>query len=120
MGRRKYTLPANVRAELEAQAEALAMKLIEDGGLHRDDAAEAVASVFGEAAEAAAEMAGAPDALGDLVGGLVERMALNIGEALRPDPDKIMARAVAAMKAGKGKKARRLMARAERLLADPA
>lgn len=117
MGRRKYNLPASVRAELEAQAEELAEKLMEDGGLHRDDAAEAVAAVFGEAAEAAAEMAGAPDALGDVVGGLVERLTLRIGDALKPDPEKLMARAVDALKAGKGKKSRRLMERAERLLA---
>lgn len=115
MARKKYALPASVRAELEAQAEALAMKLM-DGGLHRDDAAEAVAAVFGEAAEAAAELAGAPDALGDVVGGLVERLTLHISEALRPDPDRLMERAVAAMKAGNGKRARRLMNRAERIL----
>lgn len=115
MSARKF-LPPAVRAELEAQAEFLAIKLIEDGGLHRDDAAEAVAAVFGEVAELAVEAAGAPDAIGDVAEKLTERIVLAISEALRPDPDKLMARAVAAMKAGKPKKARRLMARAERIL----
>ena len=116
MARKKYALPASVRAELEAQAEALATKLM-DGGLDRNDAAEAVASILGEAAEAAAELAGAPDLAGDAVGGLVKRLALVVSEALRPDPEKLIARAVDALKAGNGDKSRRLMKRAERVLA---
>ena len=80
--RKKYALPASVRAELEALAETLAAKLIEDGGLHRDDAAEAVAAVFGEAAEAAVEAAGAPDMVGEIANGLAERIALAIANLL--------------------------------------
>ena len=88
------------------------VSLTEDGG--RVVLANAAAD-FRAQAEPDADV-GAPDAIGDVAEKLTERIVLAISEALRPDPDKLMARAVAAMKAGKPKKARRLMARAERIL----
>ena len=99
---------------LGARRDALALKLIE-GGLHRDDAADAVAAVFGAAAEAAAKILGAPDLAADVAGNLAERIALIIAEAVRPDPEEVLKRANKALREGKGKKARRLFRKAERL-----
>ena len=115
MKRRKFTIPADVRIELLNKAEDLTEKLVA-GGLHRDDAVDAMAAVLGNAAEAAVEMAGAPDLTGDVVDLMVRNITKDIAEALRPDPEKVLKRATEALKAGNQKKAERLFKKAGRLL----
>lgn len=116
MTRQRFTLPADVRTELITRADALAVKLMEQG-LDKEDAAEVVELVTGEALEVILEALGAPDPLADAIADRLVQILPKVVEALRPDPEKLMERAMEAMKAGDGKKSRRLMARAERVLA---
>lgn len=115
MGRRSYTLSRGMRTDLEATADAVAFKLVE-GGLDREDANELVGVVVGGAMEALADVAGAPDQLGDLVAILGGRMAEKLAEMLKPDPEAIFERAKEALKAGDEKRARRLFSKAARVL----
>jgi len=114
--RRKFILPAKTREELALRADDLAAKLTE-GDLTAAESSDLVAAVIGDALEAAAEMAGAPDKVADTIGKLGKALATKVAEALKPDPDKLLTKALDAMMAGDFKKARRLMDRAERVQA---
>ena len=112
--RRKYVIPAKTREELALQADTLASTLAE-GDLTAAESADLVATVIGDALEMAAEMAGAPDKVADLVGKFAKTMAVKVAEALKPDPKRLLEKATEAMQAGNFKKARRLMDKAERV-----
>jgi hypothetical protein len=112
--RRKFTLSAQARDDLQFKADDLAASLAA-GDLTKGEASDLVATVIGEALEMTAKLAGAPNAGAELVGAMAEKIAKAIGEALKPDPKRLMAKATEAMKAGNWDKARRLMDKAERV-----
>ena len=116
MARRKYALPAETRAELVAKADELAAKLIAEQGLDKEDAAD----VIGLVVETLARIVGVPAPAAEAVMLAAENLVERVGEVLKADPDVLMERAIAAMKAGKPKRSKRLMARAERVLARQA
>jgi predicted DNA-binding protein (UPF0251 family) len=116
MARRKYTLPADSRDALVTKADELAAKLVASEGLDKEDAAD----VIGLVVETLAKIVGASEPAADAIGEAAEALATKIGEVLKPDPEVLMARAMEAMRAGKPKRSKRLMARAERVLARQA
>ncbi len=116
--RRTYVVPVDVRNEIVNKADDLAKKLIADD-MDKEDATDLVGFVIGEGLELVLELAGmsdpAADAIGKLAAKKAKALAGRLGEALKPDVDVVLAKAVAAMKAGHAKKARRLFAKAERI-----
>ena len=84
-----------------------------EADLTGSEAGDLVATVVGDALEMAAELAGAPDKVGDLVKKLGTKLVKSLGEALKPDAAALIGKAHAAMRDGDFKKAPRLMNRAE-------
>lgn len=107
MGKRKYTIPAEVRGEITDQAEAVASALITEHGVDRASASDAVESVVSEVLEAVLEALGMPDPI-------AEGLSEHIVDALKPDRDRLLARATKALGLGKVRKAERLLARMRR------
>lgn len=116
MARRRYTLDAETRQALIEKADALAAKLVANEGLDKEDAGD----VIGLVVETLAGIVGAPEAAADAIGEAAEKLAERVAEVLKPDPEVLMARAMEAMRDGRPKRSKRLMARAERVLARQA
>lgn len=110
---RKFTLRADVREGLSESIEALATSLVADKDLDRDDAGE----VIGLMVEAFSKVALDDHRSADLISSGAEWLADKIQDLLLTDPSDLLDRAGAALKAGHPKKAKRLFAKAERVLA---
>lgn len=117
MARRKFVISPSDREDLILRADDLVLTLVE-GDLDKGEASALVMDAIGDALVLVAGLV-APDlpmkAGEALLKAFSRALVTKVGEAMKPDLEKLGAKAAEAMKAGKWKRARNLLDRIDKI-----